>query len=323
MTIESDSLEPPKTFISYSWDNPEHKHWTKELATRLRDDGVDVTLDQWDVVPGDQLPEFMERAIRENSYVVIICTPNYKAKSDKRKGGVGYEGDIMTAEVLTQGNDRKFIAALRSGSWDAAMPSWLKGKYSIDLTGDTYSEEQYHDLLITLHNIREQAPPLGQAPQFQKSIRQEAKKFYPTKERSDAEFEPIKIEGVLVDEVGRPPNDGTAGSALYAIPFKLNRPPTHEWGDSFIRTWDHPPQYTTRHRPRIARVEGDRIILMRTTIEEVKDVHRATLQLVVDQVNKEIAEKVRQRRAVEAAKKSQEQQRLEDLRRVADELKFD
>ncbi len=245
MAIEGSNPDPPKAFASYSWDCPEHKKWVKNLAARLRGDGVDVGLDQWGVVPGDQLPRFMETAIRENSYVLIVCTPKYKEKSDERRGGVGYEGDIMTAELLTQRNDRKFIAVLRSGSWDTSMPSWLKGKYSIDLSGDPYSEDEYRDLLITLHNRRDQAPPIGKAPQFRKSIREEAKNFYPTNEKADGEFQPIKIEGVLVDEAGRPMNDGTCGSALYAIPFKLSRAPTHEWGQLFIQTWDHPPQFTT------------------------------------------------------------------------------
>jgi len=313
---------PPKTFVSYSWDGPTHKKWVKDLATRLRGDGVDVTLDQWKVVPGDQLPTFMETAIRENSHVLIICTPNYREKSDQRKGGVGYEGDIMTAEVLTQRNDRKFIAALRSGTWDTAMPSWLKGKYSINLCGNPYSEEEYHDLLITLHNKREPAPPLGKTPELQKSIRDEAKKFFPTKEKAGADFEPIKIERVLVDEAGRPTNDGTRGSALYSIPFKLNRAPTDEWGQLFMQTWDHPPRSTTRHRPSIARVQGDRIILTQTTIEEVRDVHRETLRVVVDTVNTEIAERLLHRRSKEEAKARQEQEHRENLLRIADDIKF-
>jgi hypothetical protein len=105
----------PKAFISYSWDDEAHKHWTKELAARLRADGVDATIDRWAVVPGDRLPVFMEQAIRENSYVLIVCTPKYKAKSDNRTGGVGYEGDIMTGEDYTLGNHRKFIPILRRG----------------------------------------------------------------------------------------------------------------------------------------------------------------------------------------------------------------
>lgn len=163
-TRHSADSKHPRAFLSYSWDTPEHKSWIKQLATRLRSDGIDVTLDQWHLVPGDQLPRFMESAIRKNGYVVIICTPDYRLKSDERKGGVGYEGDIMTAEVMTERNDRKFIAVLRSGSWDAAMPSWLKGKYSIDLSGNPYSEDQYVDLLLTLLDRREQAPPIGEVP---------------------------------------------------------------------------------------------------------------------------------------------------------------
>ena len=92
-------------FISYSWDNEPHKEWVRELATRLRSDGVDVILDRWHSVPGDQLPMFMEKSIRENDYVLIVCTQNYKKKSDNREGGVGYEGDIITAELFSRGNN--------------------------------------------------------------------------------------------------------------------------------------------------------------------------------------------------------------------------
>ena len=69
----------PTSFISYSWEDKEHKKWVKDLALKLRTDGVDVKLDQWEVVPGDQLPNFMEKSIREIDYVLIICTPKYKA----------------------------------------------------------------------------------------------------------------------------------------------------------------------------------------------------------------------------------------------------
>src|SRR5690606_23141434 len=119
----------PKTFISYAWESDEAKAWTKLLATRLRGDGVDAKIDQWEVVPGDQMPHFMEKSVRDNDYVLIICTPKYKVKSDGRQGGDGYEGDIMTAEVLQTSNHRKFIPILRSGTAGTVMPTWLQGKY--------------------------------------------------------------------------------------------------------------------------------------------------------------------------------------------------
>ncbi len=181
----TESCQPPKAFISYSWDNEEHKLWTRDLAARLRADGIDVTLDRWAAVPGDQLPSFMETAIRENSYVLIVCTPNYKEKSDKRTGGVGYEGDIMTGEVHTTGNHRKFIPILRGADWNTSLPSWLAGKYGIDLIGTPYCEQEYQNLLRTLHNMREQAPPIGPAPQA-RPIPEEAKKIA-TKREVDEE----------------------------------------------------------------------------------------------------------------------------------------
>src|SRR2546426_9915282 len=151
----------PKTFISYSWDSAKHKAWVHDLATRLRQDGIDVTFDQWHLVPGDQLPHFMEKAVRESDFVLIICTLRYKERSEARTGGVGYEGDIMTAEILTSRNERKFIPVLRQGSWANSAPGWLSGKYYVDLSGDPYSHAQYQDLLTTLAGIRPQAPPLS------------------------------------------------------------------------------------------------------------------------------------------------------------------
>jgi len=151
----------PKVFLSYSWDDEPHKKWVKDFATRLRNDGVDVTLDRWSVAPGGQLPEFMERSVRENDFVLIVCTPQYKSKSDNRTGGVGYEGDIMTAEVLVYGNDEKFIPLLRRGEWEDAAPSWLLGRYRIDFHGEPYSEDSYQELIDNLFDQREKAPPIG------------------------------------------------------------------------------------------------------------------------------------------------------------------
>jgi hypothetical protein len=124
----------PTAFISYSWDDETHRACVRDLATRLRADGVDVRLDYWHTVPGDQLPEFMEREIRKNDFVIVVCTPKYKTKSEARTGGVGYEGGIMTAEVFAKQNHRKFIPVLARGGWAEAAPSWLSGSRYVDLS---------------------------------------------------------------------------------------------------------------------------------------------------------------------------------------------
>jgi hypothetical protein len=304
----------PKAFISYSWDDDTHKEWVKRLATELRGDGVETILDQWYAVPGDQLPQFMEREIRENDYALVICTPNYRTKSDGRKGGVGYEGDIMSAEVHTQQNHRKFIPIIARGEWQDVAPSWLKGKYYIDLSSDEKWNRNYSDLITTLLGTRSAPPPVAGSRNNTVSRRNRT----PT-----APDEPIKILGVVVDEVTEPSMDVTRGSALYAVPFQLNRTPSSLWADAFIETWNSPPRFTSVHRPGIADVRGDKIVLDGTTLEEVKRYHRDTLVLCVDEANgKEKAILIRRQQEADREREKAEAHRR-NIRDLADDIDFD
>ena len=411
-------MSTPKAFISYSWDNEAHKAWVKALAARLRREGeIDVMLDRWALDHGDQLTKFMETSIREHDRILIVLTPNYKQKSDGRKGGVGYEGDIMTGEVFNGQDARKFIPVLRSGSWSESSPSWLRGKYSVDLRGEPYEEVQYEELLDTLHGTREQAPPIGvrpakasaspTGPAPHPSLTPEAiailaeaakgdgiivamahdagfavivnnKRFdEPNNARSEASnrdslkklglagmverdteatlkltqagfafadglesrgvsddathlvtsppsgWEPIKITGIIANEIGTPRNDGTQGSALYAVPFQLSRRPSPEWADHFVQTWNHPPSCSNMHRSGIAQVVADRVVLDGTTVDEVAKVHRDTLKLVTEKVNQDIGEwhqKIQRAAETEAERLRQHKQAVED---AAKKISFD
>ena len=306
-------MSDTKAFMSYSWDDDQHKAWVAKLATNLRNDGVETILDQWHAVPGDQLPEFMERQIRDNDYVLIICTPNYRLKSDGRKGGVGYEGDIMTAEVHNQRNHRKFIPILARGTWEDAAPSWLKGKYYIDLSTLDRCEKNYPDLIATLLGERQIAPPLRRP--LQTSSKPQTKESSPS--------DPLRIIGVIVDEVTEPTMDGTPGSALYAVPFRLNRQPSSLWSEIFVRTWNRPPRFTTMHRSGIARVVGSKIILDGTTIDEVKRYHKETLILCVEKANEEEARILERERQEEERRHQNTEQHRATVESMASELDFD
>lgn len=315
-------MPTPSAFISYSWDDEPHKEWVRKLAERLRADGVNVTLDRWETVPGDQLPAFMERAIRENQFIVIICTPRYKSRSDAREGGVGYEGDIMTAEVMTQQNHRKFIPVLRSGTWPAATPSWLAGKYYLDLRGDPYSERDYEDLVRTLLGIRETAPPIGK-PMSTLSPGTAASLDGAPRGSRASDFEDIKITRVIVEDVTEPTNDGTPGSALYSIPFALSRQPPSEWGELLIANWNHPPRFTSMHRPGIARLYRATVILEGTTIEEVERYHRDTLQLVVNETNRQYCEWLNRQNELRARDEGRREEHRRRVEEASKKIKFD
>jgi len=161
----SSNATPPRVFISYSWDDDAHKAWVATLATCLRNDGANVILDQWHVRLGDNLPQFMETSVRDSDFVLIICTPGYKERGDGRRGWVGYEGHVITAEAFYYSdNQRKFIPVLRAGEWRNAAPSWLLGKDYADLRGEPYSDSHYQELKNTSHQLLPEPPPIGAKP---------------------------------------------------------------------------------------------------------------------------------------------------------------
>jgi hypothetical protein len=265
----------------------------------------------------------METAVRENEFVLIVCTPRYKEKSDKRLGGVGYEGDIMTGEVFTTRNRRKFLPILRTGKPEDAIPSWLSGAYFIDLREGPHADTNYRDLLLTIHGAREQAPPVGPVPKFQASSSPAKQKQALAPPPSAPPEGPIKITGILVDQVGTPKNDGSYGSALYAVPFQLSRRPSYDWSRVFVEKWNHPPEWTTMHRPGIARVEGSTVLLDGTTVEEVEKYHRKTLILAVNETNR-IIEEYEAKKRREAERKAEEQRKHDEtVRDAAKRISFD
>jgi len=307
--------------MSYSWDSDKHKAWVAQFAANLRNDGVDVTLDQWHLVPGDQLPAFMERAVRESNFVLIICTSRYKERSDNRSGGVGYEGDIMSGEVLTQGNQRKFIPILRQSPWQQVAPSWLAGKYYIDLSENPYAETQYRDLITTLLGTRPSPPPLSHST-VARAVRPTSPD--PVQPRpSEPSVVPIAILGIVVDEIGTPLGDGSRGSALYDVPFRLSSDPPLEWEKLFLAAWDHPKSFTTMHRPGIASVIGDKVHLDGTTIDEVKKYHRDTLILAIQEANLKYLDLLQRQKRAQQLEQQRIEQHKENVKDVAKNIRFD
>jgi len=165
VTKQTDGI--PTAFISYSWESDAHKAWVRQLAEKLRSQGVKVILDQWELTPGGDRTHFMESNIVASDFVIIICTPTYAIKGNKRDGGVGYEAMIITSQLARRILQDKFIPVLRSGNFDdSAVPVWLQSKIGVDLRGDPYDPKQYDILLRAVHRANEVAPPIGPKPVF-------------------------------------------------------------------------------------------------------------------------------------------------------------
>ncbi len=137
-----------------------------------------------------------------------------------------------------------------------------------------------------------------------------------------AHDEQIELDGIIVEEVTEPRNDGRSGSGLYAVPFLLSNTPTETWVEYFINSWNLPPRFTSMHRPGIARVQGNRIVLDGTTIEEVKRYHLDTLKLAVSEANRLVAETKRTEVQQASVSRSRSQQHRNHVAEVAKTLKF-
>jgi len=138
-----------KVGISYSWDDEAHQRWVATLASVLDAAGFAVELDT-NVRLGSDLHYFMEGMVARSDRVLVICTPNYKSRVDARSGGAGFEGTLITAELVANHGTTKFVPLLRSGTWNDAIPCCLAGRKGLDLRNDndfaTRCEELIRDL---------------------------------------------------------------------------------------------------------------------------------------------------------------------------------
>lgn len=269
-----------KVFISYAWDENEDTK-VVDLAEMLEEyKELEVKFDKWDVNKGKELPYFMEQGIQQSDFVLVICSKRYKENTDKRIGGSGYEARLMSDEILRNVGQDRFLPILLNETDKDYIPNFLKGRLWTALYYDKESKQfndEMNDLLATIVGHK-------------KKPKEKTKSVFDRLEETKPvinNYGEIKILGIKQEEVTVPKMDGTRGSALYSIPFLLNQTPSREWSEIFIYKWNNPRICSTMHRFGKARVVGDKIILDGTTIEEVKNYHRDTLIMCVEDANKD------------------------------------
>jgi hypothetical protein len=166
MPTEADYVPNPKVFVSYSHDSSAHKDWVRQLATELREQGVDAILDQWDLTPGQDVVAFMQHGISEADRVIMVCSQSYVEKAESGAGGVGYERLIVTAEVSANIDTKKFLPVVRNNPTSKKIPIFLGNRLWMDFEDDEKYPSTLDDLVHDLHGVYKLVkPPLG-APKF-------------------------------------------------------------------------------------------------------------------------------------------------------------
>jgi tetratricopeptide (TPR) repeat protein len=124
---------PPRIFISYSHDSPEHQNRVLALADQLRDEGVDVSIDQYVQSPPEGWADWCETEIRKSDFVLMVCTETYLRRvNHEEEPGKGY-GVLWEARLIRQhlydlgSASRKFVPVIFADGSSAHVPTPVKG----------------------------------------------------------------------------------------------------------------------------------------------------------------------------------------------------
>lgn len=158
-------------FISYSHDDADHVTRVLNLSNRLRADGIDCVLDQYETSPASGWPRWMNKEIANAQFVLMICTENYLKRLDgEEQSGVGlgamWEGNLIYQHIYDSGStNSKFIPVLMRDTDKRFIPTPVRGVSYYAARND----EGYFDLRDRLLNRpRAEKPPLGRTPPMPK-----------------------------------------------------------------------------------------------------------------------------------------------------------
>ena len=124
---------PPRVFISYSHDSSEHEMKVCTFANRLREDGIEALIDQYCPNPPDGWPIWMEREIDRADFILVICSPVYLRRAERRESpgkgrGALWETKLIYNHLYSKDyEEQRLIPVLFDGAATTDIPSPYRG----------------------------------------------------------------------------------------------------------------------------------------------------------------------------------------------------
>lgn len=154
----------PKVFISYSQDSLNFSNRVLTFSNKLRSEGIDAILDQYEEAPPEGWPRWMENSIKEADYVVIIASQGYYEKiyeiGKSGKGlGVKWESNIIYQMLYTTSSiNEKFIPVIFCENDIQFIPTPLLGNTYYNISNNSDFDRLYWRLRGV---STKEKPPLG------------------------------------------------------------------------------------------------------------------------------------------------------------------
>jgi hypothetical protein len=165
-----------RVFISYSHDSEKLQQNILELADRLRDEGIDCIIDQYEESPPEGWVRWAINQIEEADFVLVVCTEQHSqlfaGKSETIEGqAANWQGAIITQTIYdSQANNTKFIPIALSTQDLTYIPVILRSATSYVIN----TAEGYEQLYRRLTNqFATPMPALGAIQQLPRLDRQQ------------------------------------------------------------------------------------------------------------------------------------------------------
>lgn len=159
ITTDNESEVHPKVFISYSHGTEDYQNQVLEFSNRLRSEGIDAEIDQYEEAPSEGWPRWMEKQIKWADYVIVLASKSYYDRfyDESAAKGLHWEVNIIYNELYAENTQtQKLIPAFFESGEEKYIPEPLRGFTYYNIT------EEYTKLYNRLRGISSiKKPPLG------------------------------------------------------------------------------------------------------------------------------------------------------------------
>lgn len=156
--------ENPIVFISYSQDSVTFADQVLAFSNKLRSEGIDAILDQYEEAPPEGWPRWMENSINKADYVIVVGSKGYYDKiygnvAQGKGRGVKWEGNLIYQKLyMSDSINKKYIPVVFDEKDLENIPTPLQGSTYYNVSSDAGFDKLYW----RLRGVNTKGkPPLG------------------------------------------------------------------------------------------------------------------------------------------------------------------
>jgi hypothetical protein len=296
----------PSVFLSH---NSKDKAFTRKLAERLKEAGIDIWIDEAELNVGDSLLEKIGTALDKANFVAAVLSHNSIQSS-----WVQLELKLAMTKELAERKVRVLPILIEK----CEIPEFLKDKIYADFSDPRDFDAPFASLLRALgvnRQLRDIAPlavPPAQ-PNKPKIASQNAENTLQPNKGGLVEFVDIALIDVDKERTYNPDPQ----KLLYNVYFKLSSYPPAEW----VEIFDAERRFPRHTMWRKAWIEGNSAVVY-CVPDEVKQFHLHDIKQDIETSNKKYREYLHRRATRQIAEENRKQAEKQAISEALDDLDF-